>query len=152
MSGDARLLHQVHPAKLATDISAELVSGVLLWRQQPAWGLAVPFLPPIVASAVVLHWVDVEALRNHPAGRYVLVHMPPAAEVVRLAGDAMMAYGAWRRRPAVVAAGIVMVGLGWSRGLLPPATGSAARCGGLAALAAPDQRPPAGRHLLGTVV
>jgi hypothetical protein len=66
MSGDARLLHQVHPAKLATDISAELVSGVLLWRQQPAWGLAVHFLPPIVASAVVLHWVDVEALRNHP--------------------------------------------------------------------------------------
>jgi hypothetical protein len=124
MSGDARLLHQVHPAKLATDIPAELVSGVLLWRQQPAWGLAVLFLPPIVASAAVLHWADVEALRNQPAGRYVLVHLPPAAEVVRLAGDAMMAYGAWRRRPTVVVAGVVMVGLGWSHGLFAPASNS----------------------------
>jgi hypothetical protein len=33
----------------------------------------------------------------------------------------MMAYGAWRRRPAVVAAGLAVVGVGWSHGLLPAA-------------------------------
>lgn len=72
MDGDARLLHQVHPAKLATDISAELVSGVLLWRRHLAWGLVTHLLPPIVASAAVLRWAHVEALRQRPAGRYVL--------------------------------------------------------------------------------
>ena len=118
MDGDALLLHQVHPAKLATDVGAEFVSGVLLWRRRLAWGLATHVLPPLLASAAVLRWADLEALRRRRAGRYVLAHMPPVAQGVRLAGDAMVAYGAWRRRPAVVVAGVAVVGLGWSHGLL----------------------------------
>ena len=30
-----------------------------------------------------------------------------------------MAVGGWRRRPALIAAGLALVGLGWSHGLLP---------------------------------
>jgi hypothetical protein len=73
MDGDALLLHQVHPAKVATDICAEVVSGVLLWRRQLAWGLVTHVLLPVLASA------------------------------------------------AVVAAGLAVVGLGWSHGPLPAA-------------------------------
>jgi hypothetical protein len=108
MDGDARLLQQVHPAKLAIDISAELVAGGCCGASSWPWGPAAHFLPPMVASAAVLGWADVEALRQHPTGRYVLVYMSPAAEAVRLAGDAMLAHGAWRRRPAVVVAGLAL--------------------------------------------
>ena len=94
---------------------------MLLWRRQLAWGLVLHILPPVLASAAVLRWADLEALRGRRFGRYVLAHMPPVAQGVRLAGDAMMTYGAWRRRPAAVAAGLTVVGLGWSHGLLPAA-------------------------------
>jgi hypothetical protein len=55
--------------------------------------------------------------------------MPPAAQAVRLAGDAVMAYGAWRRRPGVMAAGLAAVALGWSHGLPGAAPSSSPRPG-----------------------
>jgi hypothetical protein len=147
MDGDALLLHQVHPAKLATDVGAELVSGVLLWRRRLAWGLATHVLPPLLASAAALRWADLEALRRRRSGRYILAHMPPVAQGVRLAGDAMMAYGAWRRRPAVMAAGVAVVGLGWSHGLLPTANrGTFMR----PRRPVPSRPPPASRRGPGT--
>ena len=91
MGADARLLDQVHPAKPAIGISAALVSGVLLYGGVPP-GLATPLMPPIVASAAVLRWADLPPAQ-HPSGRYVLAHLPPAAEAVGLVGDAVMTYG-----------------------------------------------------------
>jgi hypothetical protein len=32
---DKVLVHQVHPAKLGADVTASLVSNVLLWKAQP---------------------------------------------------------------------------------------------------------------------
>jgi hypothetical protein len=118
MDTDARLLHQVHPAKLATDVSTSLVSSAWLWQRRPLLGLAARYLPPVVASAMVLRFADVEALRDRPSGRYVLAHMPLAAEAIRFAGDTIMAYGAWRRRPTLLGVGAVLIVLGWSDGAL----------------------------------
>jgi hypothetical protein len=108
MSGDDHLalsLHQVHPVKLAADISSSLVSTVLLWRRH-------------VLSAAPLRFADLDTRRARPSSRYVVAHMPLAAQATRLVGDTMMAYGAWRRRPAIVALGIVAIALGWSDGLV----------------------------------
>jgi hypothetical protein len=44
--------------------------------------------------------------------------MPPRGAAIRLAGDALLAAGAWRRDPLWTAAGAALVGLGWSGGLL----------------------------------
>ena len=48
------LYHQIHPAKLAADIAAELASTVLLWRHHLAGSVLVRFVPPVVASAFVM--------------------------------------------------------------------------------------------------
>jgi len=45
---------QVHPAKLDTDISAELAACILLWQRKPVAGLLVQLIPPAVASALLL--------------------------------------------------------------------------------------------------
>jgi hypothetical protein len=112
------LLHQVHSAKLAADASSSLISTVLLWRRHGLAGLVFRYVPPLVVSAALLRFADLDVRRDRPSGRYVVAHMPPAAQAIRLAGDTMMAFGAWRRRPAIVAVGVVVIAIGWSDGLL----------------------------------
>ena len=116
MDRDAVLLHQVHPLKLSADISASLISNVLLCRHRLGAGLAVRLLVPMAGSGAVLTMCDVESLRDTEAGRYVLEHMPSEAMAVRLAGDAVMALGAWRRSLNMMAAGLLIVAVGWSHG------------------------------------
>src|SRR6266545_25275 len=58
-------------------------------------------------------------------GRWVRAHMPPSAQAVRLAGDAVMALGASRRRPALLVAGALIVAAGWSHSWWPRSAGPA---------------------------
>jgi hypothetical protein len=112
------LVHQIHPAKLATDISVSVVSTVLFWQRRPIPGLLVFALPAPVASALVLRR-DLSVYRDSAAGRYVLAHMPPSMQVIRSVSAVAVAVGGWRRSPALILAGLALVGLGWSHGLLP---------------------------------
>lgn len=113
---EGALLHQVHPAKISADVTASIVSSVLLWREKPVTAVAVRYALPIAGSAAVLAMADLDALARTRRGRYVLAHMPPTAQAARLAGDALMGFGAYRRSPALVAAGAAVVILGWSHG------------------------------------
>jgi hypothetical protein len=111
------LLHQVHQAKLAADVGASVVSLTLMWRGYRTAGLAVHYLVPVVASLALLR-ADTSRLRATRRGRYVLQHMPPAAQAVRLTGDAVMTLGAWRRSGLFIATGGLIVLLGWSHGVM----------------------------------
>ena len=121
MNKDELVLHQAHWAKLAADGTASIVSLVLIWTGHRIVGLIVHFVTPAVASAALLR-VDTSRLRSTRRGRYVLKHMPPVAQAVRLAGDALMTVGAWRRCGPLIVAGAVIVIAGWSQGLFvrPP--------------------------------
>jgi hypothetical protein len=112
------LVHQIHPAKLATDISVAVVSTVLFWQHRLVPGLLVFALPAPIASALVLRR-NLSAYRDSAAGRYVLAHMPPSMQAVRSVSAIAIAVGGWRRSPALILAGLTLVGLGWSHGLLP---------------------------------
>jgi hypothetical protein len=117
MNKEDRVLHQVHWAKLGADGAASTVSLVLLWNGYRILGLIVHFLTPPIASAALLR-ADTNALRSTRRGKYVLKHMPAAAQAVRLAGDAVMTVGAWRRNGRVIAVGTLIVIAGWSHGLV----------------------------------
>jgi hypothetical protein len=121
MLKDSVVLHQVHPVKLGFDITASVLSNVLLWRQCPRTGLAVRLGLPLIGSAAVLRWGDINELRHRRRGRYVLQNMTTTAQAVRLGGDALMAYGTWRHNRSMVLSGMVVIAAGWSRGLLRPA-------------------------------
>jgi hypothetical protein len=114
---DRYLLHQVHAAKLATDITSGIVSTVLMWRHRVAPALVIAFVPAIVASALVLR-CDLSGLRDTRRGRYVLANMPPAAQAVRMLGQILAWLAAYRRRPGGVVAGFLVTLMGWSFGLV----------------------------------
>lgn len=118
MDNRALLLHQVHLAKLGTDFTAEVASGILLWQRKPTAGLLIRLIPPAIASAVLMR-SNLEPLAHTARGRYVLAHMPPAAQGIRAAGDVLTAWGSWRRSPPMILAGAIMITAGWSFGLRP---------------------------------
>lgn len=120
MDRQALLLHQVHAAKLATDISAGIVSGWLMWQRRVPAALLSGFLPAVIASAVVTRR-DLSALADTRRGRYVLAHMPPAAQALRLAGQVVAWRAEYEHSPAGIVAGHALVAAGWSHGLLASA-------------------------------
>ncbi len=117
MNSEDLVLHQIHWAKLSADVTAEVVSLPLIWTGRRRLGMAVHLVIPVLASAALLR-ADIGRLRSSRRGRYVLRHMTPAAQAVRLAGDAVMTVGAWQRNRLVVAGGALIVMAGWSHGLI----------------------------------
>jgi hypothetical protein len=111
---DKVVVHQVHPVKIGADVAASAISNILLWRARPKAALAVRILLPVAGSVAVLALADLDTLAATRQGQYVLHHMPPSAQAVRLAGDAVMALGARRHRPALLAGGGVIIVAGWS--------------------------------------
>jgi hypothetical protein len=116
---DKLLVHQVHPAKIGADVTASAVSNILLWRGRPKAALAVRVVLPVAGSLAVITLADLDALARTAPGRYVLAHMPPSAQAVRLAGDALMARGARRHSVALLLAGVAVVAVGWSHAAWP---------------------------------
>jgi hypothetical protein len=113
------LVHQVHPAKVGADVTASALSNVLLWRGRPKAALAVRVVLPLAGSVAVLRLADLDALARSRRGKYVHSHMPRSAQAVRLVGDALMGLGAHRRSAALVLAGAVVIGAGWSQAAWP---------------------------------
>jgi hypothetical protein len=128
-AGQKLLVHQVHPIKLSADITASLLSLILLWQGRRRTAMAVHFALPALGSAVVLTTADLPRLAASPAGRYVQHHMPPVAQALRLVGDAVTVAGARQRRFGVIVAGLAIVVVGWSHGLLPTGAAQSRSCG-----------------------
>ncbi|MEV6135720.1 hypothetical protein AB0L63_06580 [Nocardia sp. NPDC051990] len=115
MDRDNYLLHQVHAGKLATDITAGIVSTVLMWQRRVGLALLAAHIPAGVASAVLIRR-DLSDLRETRRGRYVLAHMPPAAQGVRMAGQILMWRAAYRHKVIGIAAGAAVIVGGWCFG------------------------------------
>lgn len=122
---DGAVIHQAHTAKIGADVAASIVSNILLWRDRPTAAVAVRLAVPIAGSAAVLSFADLDGLSRTRRGRYVLVHMPLSAQAVRLAGDALMGIGAYRRSIVLLLAGAAVIGVGWSHALWPRPAASA---------------------------
>jgi hypothetical protein len=120
---DGAVIHQVHPAKIGADVAAAVVSNLLLWRDRPTAAMAVRLILPVAASAAVVGLADLDGLSRTRRGRYVMAHMPPSAQAVRFAGDAIMGLGAYRRSTMLLLAGAGMIGVGWSHALWPQPAG-----------------------------
>jgi hypothetical protein len=114
------LYHQIHPFKLATDISAEIVSLYLFWKHKLLAGLFVFLVPPVIASLLIMRLVDLETYKQSAFGRYIRSYMTPPAVVLRMLGTVITHIGAWYRKPALIPLGLATVLLGWLRGIFSP--------------------------------
>lgn len=119
-AAERTLYHQIHPAKLGTDLAAELVSIPLFWQHRLAAGVALHLIPPVVASAIVSRRTDeLERIKASEAGRYVVTEMTPPMVGLRIAGDVLTVIGAWQRRPLVIVIGVLLIIAGWTLGPRP---------------------------------
>ena len=114
------LYHQIHPLKLATDIGTSAVSSFLLWQHRLGAGLVIAFVPSIVASALIVRWVDLGSYAQSPVGVYVRRHMTHVVEAQRMTGQVVMWVGAWQHSGLVIALGALVVVLAWLGGLGAP--------------------------------
>ena len=89
------LYNQIHPLKLSTDILAAAISLYLFWIHQPLPALLLHFLPPLLASWLIIRYVDLKPQKDSSFGRYVAASMTRTIEGVRLFGDLVMIFGAW---------------------------------------------------------
>ena len=110
------LFHQVHPAKLATDIGAAIVSLYLLWQHQLVIGLLTHFIPPPIGSAAVIRFADLDSYKNTRLGAYLLRYMTPIAQAARLAGDLITVGAAWYQSFAGILFGLAVIAASWSYG------------------------------------
>ena len=110
------LFHQVHPAKLATDIGAAIVSLYLLWQHQLVLGLVTHFIPPPIGSAAVIRFADLDSYKNSRLGAYLVRYMTPIAQAARLAGDLITVGAAWYQSFAGILFGLAVIAAAWSYG------------------------------------
>jgi hypothetical protein len=113
------LYNQIHPLKLSTDILAAAVSLYFFWFHQPVPALILHFLPPVIASALLIRYADLEPLKETAFGRYVGANMTRTIEAIRLFGDLVMIVGAWMHDLLLIAAGVIIIAGAWGNGLLP---------------------------------
>ena len=116
------LYHQIHPAKISTDIIATIPSLYLFWLHELVLGIVVALAPPIVASALIIRFVNLEKYKASALGRYASRYMTRKMQTLRLAGFIIMAIGVWFADFAflLVPLGLVTVLLGWSWGKIFP--------------------------------
>ncbi len=114
------LYHQIHPAKLATDISTSIVSTFLFWNHEIVLGLLIGIIPSTIVSALIIGYVDLESYRSSRLGQYVVKYMTGPMQGLRLVGQIIAWLGAWYQSLWTVAFGFLIILLAWSRGRIFP--------------------------------
>jgi hypothetical protein len=111
------LYHQIHPLKLATDISVSIVSLYLFWHHMLIAGLAIHLLPPVAGSLLIMKYASIETQKSSRLGRYIAKHMGALPQGIRLAGDIVTVLGAWYRSWLLIIIGLIIVLGAWMNGL-----------------------------------
>jgi hypothetical protein len=118
---DRILFHQIHAAKLVTDAIAAVLSLYYLWRHDLSLAIVAATVPPLIATALVLRFADLEALKQSAFGAYVQRYMTPAMQLLRVCGFLIMAVAAWNHVPFAILAGLAVIVVGWLKGVIMPA-------------------------------
>ncbi len=113
------LYNQIHPLKLSTDILAAAVSLYFFWLHQLLPAFVLHFVPPLIASALLMRYADLAQLKETGLGRYVERNMTRIIEAIRLFGDLVMILGAWLHDALLLTAGLLVIIGAWCNGFLP---------------------------------
>lgn len=114
------LYHQIHPAKLFVDWSTGMLALFLLWQHALIVALIVMFIPSIIASLIIIQFINIEKYKQTAFGKYVSIYMTRFMEAIRFAGYAVMALGAWYHVFWLLPIGLGIIFFGWLRGVLMP--------------------------------
>ncbi len=114
------LYHQIHPLKLFTDWSTGIIALYPLWQHKLLIALLIAFVPSILVSLLLIRYADLEKYRQSAFGKYIRQYMTRPIEMMRFAGYALMAIGAWVHAAWLIPAGLFVILLAWLRGVVFP--------------------------------
>jgi hypothetical protein len=121
-----KLLYQeIHPAKLAADITGSVISTYLMWRRKFGPAMLSAFVPAMPGSALVLRFADLERRKQSPFGHYIRQFMNQRIRAWRFAGQVVMWVGAWYHQFWLIPAGVGVVITAWMSGRWRRPTGTA---------------------------
>ena len=112
------LYHQIHPLKLVVDWSTAALALFLFWYHLLITPVMLLLVPPIIASYIIIRFVNLEKYKESAFGKYVAQYMNRTVELVRLLGLAVMVVGAWYTMPALIILGLIIIVSAWANGLL----------------------------------
>jgi hypothetical protein len=124
---DKTLYHQIHPLKLFTDWSTGIAALVLFWQHNLLPALLLAFIPSILVSFVLVRFANLERYQGSAFGKYIRSYMTRRMEIMRFAGYALMAVGAWYHLVWLIPLGLLVVVVAWLRGVIFPGSTDRAR-------------------------
>jgi hypothetical protein len=114
------LYHQIHPLKLFTDWSTGVVALYPLWQHDLITAIIIGIVPSVVVSLVLVRFANLEKYKESRFGKYISRYMTRTIEMIRFAGYAIMAIGAWFHAIWLIPLGLLVILLGWFRGVIFP--------------------------------
>jgi hypothetical protein len=114
------LYHQIHPAKLFTDVSTSVISLYLFWQHDIILGVIVGVAPSVLASFVIIRYASLEKYQGSALGKYLNKYMTRSMQALRLAGQVIVWYGGWYHTAWLIGAGFLVILFGWVRGKVFP--------------------------------
>lgn len=117
---EKELYHQIHPVKLAIDIGTTPFSLYFFWQHELLPAVVITLVPSVIASAIIIRYIDLEHYRSSRLGRYITKYMTRTLEGIRFAGFLIMMAGAWLHVWQLIPAGLLVVLFGWMRGVILP--------------------------------
>ncbi len=114
------LYHQIHPLKLFTDWSTGIIALYPFWQNNLLAALIIAAVPSILVSFMLIRFANLEEYKQSTFGKYVHQYMTRPVEMMRFAGYALMAVGAWVHAVWFIPAGLLVILLAWLRGVIIP--------------------------------
>ena len=112
--------HEIHPVKLAVDISTAFLSIYFYWVQDFILGTVIGYLPSVIGTAVIIKWINLEKIKQSSFGRYIDKYMTNTMRLIRIAGLIVATIAAWYNIWWLVFVGLLVILLAWLRGKILP--------------------------------
>lgn len=117
---EKKLYHQIHPVKLLVDWCTGIIALYFIWLHEIVVALLIMLIPAMIASFVIIQFVNLDKYKQSPFGIYMLHHMTKRWEAVRLIGFIIAILAAWFHVLWLIFVGILIILFGWVYGLFFP--------------------------------
>ncbi|MGA7159602.1 MAG: hypothetical protein WBZ48_01285 [Bacteroidota bacterium] len=117
---EKKLYHQIHPAKLFTDIVTGFGSVYLLWLHFNLFAVVcLAFIPSTIVSMILIAKTNLEKYKDSAFGTYLRRHMASkSSDWIRFGGFAVMLTGGWINLLWLIAVGFMIILFVWIKGLI----------------------------------
>lgn len=99
---------EIHPIKICVDILFGMVAFFLFWEHFLITGIAVAYIPTIVAAILIMNYLDLTKYKNSKSGKYILKYKNLSADLSSISGEIIVWIGAWYHSIYIIIAGVLI--------------------------------------------